>query len=146
MNVKYLHQSILFLTFLLMVSNSSALTMLRNLTPKDAQKLGVSVEVKKYQNNNYGVKIKIPKDGVFKDFIRSEYRILSGKDYQFAAPLSHRNEREFHIVAFSGKREILDQSELWLYLNDIPLGGSAYMLKLKDMLPPTNTEGESLLD
>ena len=129
------------LTFLLVAASSHCFAemLITDVSRAKAKEMGVAI--RSHKNGDAGVKVRLEfrTQGVLKDFNRVELIIransqLGAKRLVSAPLLAERPAVDSVSAHFSAAPSYLDASELWIVVNDPPLGGTGYRFKVKDFI------------
>jgi hypothetical protein len=112
-------------------------TIIEDVSKSQAKDMGVTIRTEKNGDAGIRVWMEFKTTGKFKEFAYVEVQIGEGAGRVMSAPLqvSHpKSERENVAVQFSADPAYLPKSTLWLFVNDVPLGGTGYRFKVKDFI------------
>lgn len=129
------------LTFLLVAGSSQCFAeiVIRDVSKAKAKEMGVTIRSHKNGDAGVMVRLEFKAQGVLKDFNRVELIIranshLGAKRLVSAPLLAERPVVDSVSAHFSAAPSHLAASELWIVVNDPPLGGAAYRFQVKDFL------------
>jgi len=136
------------LTFLLVAASSPCFAemLITDVSRAKAKEMGVAI--RSHKNGDAGVKVRLEfrTQGVLKDFNRVELIIcansqLGAKRLVSAPLLAERPAADSVSACFSADPSYLATSEVWIIVNDPPLGGTGYRFKVIDFIEPEVTAG-----
>jgi len=112
-----------------------AMSTLTDICPEQAQTLGISIWAQKNGDAGIEVRLEFRAKDKFKDFTRIELQIGEGANRKMSAPLLVSYlDHEKVSTRFSAFPSYLAESSLIIFVNDIPLGGTGYRLKVKNFV------------
>ena len=106
-----------------------------------AKELGVAI--RSHKNGDAGVKvwIEFKIQGEMKEFAGAELRMAAEGKHLVSAPLLiSRPTADSVSVNFSAAPAYLGESEFWIYVDDVPKGGTAYQFKIRDFVESDESE------
>jgi len=130
-------RDLLVLIFLLFASSSQCFAEMMIEDVSKAQAKEMRMTIRSHANGDAGVKVwlEFKTQGKLKEFSRVELRMTVGGKHLVSAPLQASRPTADSVSAyFSADPSYLATSELWIVVDDEPLGGTGYRLKVKEFI------------
>ena len=127
------------ITFLLIAFASRCLAefTIYDVSKAEAKKMGVTIRTEKNGDAGVRVWLEFNTQGKVKEFNRVELRMTVGGKHLVSAPLlASRPTADSVSAYFSADPSYLATSELWIVVDEPPLGGIVYLLKVKNFIEP----------
>ena len=129
--------NISILTFLLVAASSQCFAemTIQDVSKERAKELGVTIRTNMNGQAGIQVRLEFKTDGELKGFSRVELQIGDGEKRIMSAPLQVSYPSPGKVaVTFSAYSAYLSDCTLIIVVNDPPLGGSGYRLKVKNFV------------
>jgi hypothetical protein len=117
------------------------MTEIADVTEERAKKMGVTISSR--ANGDAGIKVSLEfrVQGELEKFRWIELRMTTAGEHLVSAPLLTSPSATGNLSAsFSAAPSSLSECEFWVYVADVPLGGTAYRFKVADFVESNVTK------